>query len=110
MALPSHHRQPRPSTRSRGTAARRPSGAPLITRPYTADGLVSEVYTGDTDAEQDLILDIVHNELAPALIGVSATNPEGCWLAMQPSTYDILRDRNLPLQAIACLDAAIWDV
>ena len=29
---------------------------------------------------------------------------------MEPSTNDILRDRGLALQAIACLDAAIWDV
>ena len=82
----------------------------IITRLTTHDGLTSEVYTGDTDAEQDLILDLIHRELAPALIGRSATDPEGCWLAMQPSTYDILRDRALALQAIACLDSAIWDV
>ena len=82
----------------------------IITRLTTHDGLTSEVYTGDTDAEQDLILDLIHRELAPALLGRSATDPEGCWLAMQPSTYDILRDRALTLQAIACLDSAIWDV
>jgi L-alanine-DL-glutamate epimerase-like enolase superfamily enzyme len=29
---------------------------------------------------------------------------------MEPSTNDILRDRGLALQAIACLDVAIWDV
>jgi D-galactarolactone cycloisomerase len=82
----------------------------IITRLTTHDGLTSEVYTGDTDAEQELIVDIIHRELAPALLGRSATNPEGCWQAMQPATYDILRDRGLPLQAIACLDSAIWDV
>jgi D-galactarolactone cycloisomerase len=82
----------------------------IVTRLYTSDGLVSEVYTGDTDAEQDLIVNIIHTELAPAVIGRSATDPEGAWLAMQPATYDILRDRNLPLQAMACVDEAIWDV
>jgi D-galactarolactone cycloisomerase len=82
----------------------------IITRLHTADGLVSEVYTGDTDAELDLIVDIIHRELAPAVIGRTATDPEGAWLAMQPATYDILRDRNLPLQAMACVDTAIWDV
>src|SRR5260221_5972442 len=50
----------------------------IITRLTTHDGLTSEVYTGDTDAEQDLILEIIHKELAPALIGRSATDPEGC--------------------------------
>ena len=29
---------------------------------------------------------------------------------MEPSTNDILRDRGLALQAIACLDEAIWDI
>ena len=29
---------------------------------------------------------------------------------MEPATNDILRDRGLALQAIACVDAAIWDV
>src|ERR1700730_8826459 len=81
----------------------------IITRLYTRDGIIGEVYTGDTDAEQEIVVRILHEELAPALAGCSAANPEGCWLAMQPATYDILRDRGLALQAIACLDTAIWD-
>jgi L-alanine-DL-glutamate epimerase-like enolase superfamily enzyme len=82
----------------------------IITRLWTSDGLASEVYNGDTDAEQDIVLDIIHRELAPRIIGRSATDPEGAWSAMEPSTNDILRDRGLALQAIACLDTAIWDV
>jgi L-alanine-DL-glutamate epimerase-like enolase superfamily enzyme len=82
----------------------------IITRLHTRDGLTSEVYTGDTDEEQARILRIVHEELAPALLGRSATDPEGCWRAMEPATDDILRDRGLALQAIACLDAAVWDL
>jgi L-alanine-DL-glutamate epimerase-like enolase superfamily enzyme len=81
----------------------------IITRVHTCDGVVGEVYTGDTDAEQDALLRIIHEELAPALMGHSVMNPEGCWQAMQPATYNILRDRGLALQAIACLDTAIWD-
>jgi L-alanine-DL-glutamate epimerase-like enolase superfamily enzyme len=82
----------------------------IITHLATSDGVVSEVYNGDTDAEQDIVLDIIHRELAPRIIGRSATDPEGAWSAMEPSTNDILRDRGLALQAIACLDTAIWDV
>jgi L-alanine-DL-glutamate epimerase-like enolase superfamily enzyme len=82
----------------------------IVTRMTTADGVMSDVYTGDTDVEQDLIVGIIHDELAPRLIGRSATDPEGAWLAMEPSTNNILRDRGLALQAIACLDVAIWDV
>jgi L-alanine-DL-glutamate epimerase-like enolase superfamily enzyme len=84
--------------------------ATIVTRVHTRDGLVSEVYNGDTDAEQSAILDIIHTELAPRLLGRSATDPEGAWLAMAPSTDDILRDRGLALQAMACLDTAIWDL
>jgi L-alanine-DL-glutamate epimerase-like enolase superfamily enzyme len=43
------------------------------------------------------------------VLGRSATDPEGAWSAMEPSTNDILRDRGLALQAIACVDTAIWD-
>jgi L-alanine-DL-glutamate epimerase-like enolase superfamily enzyme len=82
----------------------------IITRMTTSDGVTSEVYTGDTDAEQALIVGIIHDELAPRLIGRTASDPEGAWRAMEPSTNDILRDRGLALQAIACLDAAVWDV
>jgi len=82
----------------------------IITRLYTTDGLVSEVYNGDTDDEQSLVVGIIHDELAPRIIGRSATDPEGAWTAMEPSTNNILRDRGLSLQAIACLDTAIWDV
>lgn len=82
----------------------------IVTRLYTSDGLVSEVYNGDTDDEQDIIVGIIRDEIAPALIGRSALNLEGCWEAMLPPTYNILRDRSLALQAIACVDTALWDV
>jgi D-galactarolactone cycloisomerase len=82
----------------------------IVTRLHTADGLVSEVYTGDTDAEQAIIVRIIQDELARRLIGRSAADPESAWRAMEPSTDDILRDRGLALQAIACLDEAIWDL
>ncbi len=82
----------------------------IVTRLFTADGLVSEVYNGDTDDEQAIILRIIHEELAPRLIGRSASDPEGAWRAMEPATNNILRDRGPSLQAIACLDTAVWDL
>ena len=96
--------------RFKGSAYSMTSRATIITRLHTSDGVVSEVYNGDTDAEQSLVVDIIHHELAPLLMGRSATDPEGAWSAMEPSTNDILRDRSLALQAIACLDTAIWDL
>ncbi|MCA0453692.1 MAG: mandelate racemase/muconate lactonizing enzyme family protein [Chloroflexi bacterium] len=81
----------------------------IITRILTKQGVVGEVYTGDTDEEQDVILSIIHKELAPVLIGMDVFNTEGCWEAMKPATYDILRDRGVVMQAISAVDTAIWD-
>jgi len=82
----------------------------IVVRLSTHDGVTSEVYVGDTDDEQGLIVGIIHDELAPRVIGRSARDPEGAWHAMEPSTNNILRDRGLALQAIAAIDTAIWDV
>ncbi|MGH3756783.1 mandelate racemase/muconate lactonizing enzyme family protein [Actinophytocola sp.] len=82
----------------------------IVTRVHTSNGLVSEVYNGDTDAEQAVIVGIVNDEIIPRLLGRSALNIEGAWEAMLPPTYDILRDRSLALQAIACVDTALWDI
>jgi D-arabinonate dehydratase len=82
----------------------------IVTRVHTSNGLVSEVYNGDTDAEQDVIVGIIREEIVPHLIGRSALSIEACWEAMLPPTYDILRDRSVSLQAIACLDSALWDI
>ncbi len=95
--------------RFEGSAYSMVNRATIITRLFTADGVVAEVYNGDTDVEQPIIVDIIHDELAPRVLGRSATDPEGAWAAMEPSTNDILRDRGLALQAIACVDTAIWD-
>ena len=81
----------------------------IVVRLTTADGIVAETYSGDTDEEQALIVGIIHDELAPAILGRSARDPEGAWRAMEPATNNILRDRGLALQAIAALDTAIWD-
>lgn len=81
----------------------------IVTRVHTSDGVVGEAYSGDTDAEQATIAGIIRDEIAPLLVGTSATNMEGAWEAMLPPTYDILRDRSLALQAMACVDSALWD-
>lgn len=81
----------------------------LITRVYTSDGIVGEAYAGDEDATLLEIERIVHQELAPAMVGLDAMATERCWHAGYPVTYDILRDRRLGLVALAGVDAAIWD-
>ncbi len=93
----------------RGSKYQMQNRCTIITRIKTHQGVIGEVYTGDTDEEQGILLKIIHQELAPALIGMDVFNTEGCWESMKPATYDILRDRNLAMQAISCIDAAIWD-
>jgi D-galactarolactone cycloisomerase len=81
----------------------------LVTRLYTADGIVGECYVGDEDAGLLEIERIVRTEITPALLGMDAMATERCWQAGYPATYDILRDRRLGLVALACVDTAIWD-
>lgn len=82
----------------------------IVTRVYASGGLVGEAYNGDTDAEQPLIVKIITDEITPGVTGLSALNIEGCWQAMLPPSYDILRNRSLAMQAIACVDTALWDL
>ncbi len=93
----------------RGSKYKMENRCTIITRIYTHQGVVGEVYTGDTDEEQPVIRKIIHEELAPAIEGKDVFDVEGCWEAMKPATYDILRDRNMVMQAISAVDAALWD-
>ncbi len=81
----------------------------IITRAYTACGIVGECYNGDEHETQAEVLRILRNEIAPRVIGLSAASPELCWEAALYPTFNILRDRKLALSAQACIDSAIWD-
>ena len=81
----------------------------IITRVYTAGGVVGECYNGDEFETQGEVLRIIADEIAPKLIGMDAFNVEGCWQAMRPPSYNILRDRKLAMCAQACVDSALWD-
>src|SRR5882672_5526545 len=81
----------------------------IITRVYTAEGIVGEVYNGDEFETQSEVLRIIAEEIAPKLIGMDAFNIEGCWQAMRKPSYNILRDRKLAMCAQACVDSALWD-
>ena len=97
------------SRRFQGSHYSMTSRCTIITRIYLSGGLIGESYNGDTDTEQDVIVGILRDEVAPALVGSSVLNPECCWEQVLPPTLDILRARSLSLQAIACADSAVWD-
>ena len=82
----------------------------IITRIRTAEGIVGEAYNADEDEPlQSEILSILHQELVPAVIGLDAFGTEKVWEAMLPATFDQLRPRWYTMQAMACIDTAVWD-
>ncbi|HVX43472.1 MAG TPA: mandelate racemase/muconate lactonizing enzyme family protein [Mycobacteriales bacterium] len=81
----------------------------IMTTVRTSGGMAGRAYNADTDEEQAAVLSIIENEIAPLLAGMDVLAPERCWEAMLPVTFDQLRDRRLAMQAIACVDTAIWD-
>ncbi|HEY7701604.1 MAG TPA: mandelate racemase/muconate lactonizing enzyme family protein [Candidatus Limnocylindrales bacterium] len=82
----------------------------IITRIRTSEGIVGEAYNADEDEPlQSEILSILHDELKPAVVGLDALGPERVWQAMLPATFDQLRPRWYAMQAMACIDTAVWD-
>lgn len=82
----------------------------VITRIHTGSGLVGEAYAADEDQSLEIIDRVIHQEIAPVLIGVDALSVERVWELVRPVTWDILRDRRIGLVAAASIDAAVWDV
>jgi D-arabinonate dehydratase len=81
----------------------------IITRVYTSEGIVGEVYNGDEFETQAEVVKIILDEIQPLLIGKDAFNIEGCWETMRKPSTNILRDRKLAMCAQACVDSALWD-
>ena len=82
----------------------------VITRLRTQDdGMVSEVYNGDNRAHGAEIARIIRDELAPRIRGASIFESERIWETMFALTH-AQRDRKILLEAIACVDCAIWDL
>ena len=82
----------------------------IITRIHTSSGLIGEAYAGDEDAGLMEIDKIIHEEIAPKLIGQEASHIELLWEMARPATWDILRDRRLGLVACASIDVTLWDL
>jgi D-arabinonate dehydratase len=81
----------------------------VITRLRTQDGLVSEVYNGDNRESGREIVRLIRDELAPLIKGDSIFATERIWSKLFALT-SANRDRKTLLEAIACIDCAVWDV
>jgi D-galactarolactone cycloisomerase len=81
----------------------------VITRLATDAGLVSEVYNGDNREHGAAIARLIREELAPRVRGMDVFERERIWEAMFALSH-ASRDRKTLLEAIACVDCALWDV
>src|SRR2546422_2191125 len=81
----------------------------VITRMRTDAGLVSEVYNGDNRASGREIARLIRETLTPLVRGMNVFEGERIWEAMFALTH-MSRDRKVLLEAIACVDCAVWDL
>jgi L-alanine-DL-glutamate epimerase-like enolase superfamily enzyme len=81
----------------------------IITRIETADGLISEVYNGDNRAHMREVVEIIENEIAPLIVGEDVFAVERIWQRLF-KLAEWNRDRKLVMEAIACVDSALWDL
>jgi L-alanine-DL-glutamate epimerase-like enolase superfamily enzyme len=94
----------------KGSYYRMRNRSTIITRIRTSEGIVGEAYNADEDEPlQSEILAIIHDELVPRVVGLDAFGTERVWEAMLPVTFDQLRPRWYAMQAMACIDTAVWD-
>ncbi len=81
----------------------------VITRLATEEGLVSEVYNGDNREHGPEIVRLIREELVPRVVGLSIFEGERVWERLFALSHTS-RDRKLLMEAIACVDCAVWDL
>src|SRR5881396_1759123 len=81
----------------------------VITRMRTEGGLVSDVYNGDNREHGPEIVRLIHDELAPRVRGLSILETERIWERLFTLSHTS-RDRKTLMEAIACVDCAVWDL
>jgi L-alanine-DL-glutamate epimerase-like enolase superfamily enzyme len=81
----------------------------VVTRAAADEGLASEVYNGDNREHGREIVRLIHEELAPRVKGMDILEVERAWQAMFDLTHTS-RDRKVLMEAISCVDCALWDL
>jgi L-alanine-DL-glutamate epimerase-like enolase superfamily enzyme len=81
----------------------------VITRITTEDGIVGEIYNGDESDHLEAIVNMITKQMAPLIIGEDIFNINGIWNKIYPFTFNILADRKVALNALACVDSALHD-
>ena len=80
----------------------------IVTRLH-AGGLVSAVYNGDNREHGVDIVRLIEHELAPLVRGMTVFEYERIWEQLFALSH-ASRDRKTLLEAIACVDCAVWDL
>ncbi|MBI1879769.1 MAG: hypothetical protein HYR94_16360 [Chloroflexi bacterium] len=90
----------------------------LVTRVYTDVGIVGEVFGGDEDQRQEQVVSLIREHFEPMLVDQDARHPERLWQMMFDCKVDLgnrsihtldLNNHAILMQAIACVDMALWD-
>jgi L-alanine-DL-glutamate epimerase-like enolase superfamily enzyme len=81
----------------------------VITRVYSQDGLVGEVYNGDNRDHAAHIARMIVDQLTPLVLGEDPFAVERVWQKLFAQTI-AAGDRKVMLEAIACIDCALWDL
>jgi D-arabinonate dehydratase len=97
----------RPAT---GSTVRLTHRSTIVTRVHTDAGVVGECFNGNDDDLQAAIIRMIHDEMAPRLVGQPAMGVAEAWDLMRASTEPFLRDRRVSLRAMALVDSALHDV
>jgi len=82
----------------------------VVTRLRTDDGLVSEVYNGDNREEGREIARLITDDLLPRIKGLDIFEGERIWEAMFALSHLSRYRRKTLMEAIACVDCAVWDL
>jgi L-alanine-DL-glutamate epimerase-like enolase superfamily enzyme len=81
----------------------------IITQIGTDDGHLSEVYNADNREHMREVVEIIEKELTPMIVGEDVFAVERIWQKMFKLT-EWHRDRKLVMEAMACVDSALWDL
>lgn len=81
----------------------------IVTRLKTEGGLISEVYNGDNREHGGEILRIIHEQIAPLVKGMSIDATDAIFEKMFTLAIPA-GNRKVVMEAIACVDTAVWDV
>ena len=81
----------------------------ILTRIHTDAGVLGECFNGNDDALQADIINMIHEEMAPLLIGHRVCAFDDAWALTRRASEPFIQDRRVALRAQACIDSAIHD-